>query len=1459
MVMAMRHNMLPPTLHVTAPTPHVEWDAAKIELLTAAAPWPATPGRPRRAGVSAFGMSGTNAHVIVEEPPAQAPAEDASADLTPALSPTDPHLVSQAPVSQAPVSQAPVLPLLVSARTGPALRAQAERLRAHLLARPELDLRDVGFSLATSRASLDHRAALVATDRNRLLAGLAALAAGEPAAGVSIGRPVDGKTAFLFTGQGAQRPGMGAELAAGYPRFAAALDEVGAELDPLLGRSLKGLLADGGTELDRTEFTQPSLFAIEVALYRLVESLGVRPDYLIGHSVGELAAAHVAGVLSLPDACALVVARGRLMGALPAGGGMAAVQATEGEVAGALLTHEDRLSIAALNGPRSVVVSGDLDALDEWLPQWEALGRKVSRLRVSHAFHSHRMFPMLAQFRAVAQGLTFREPRIPVVSNVTGKVVAAQLTDPDYWVDHVRQPVRFVDGVRFLRGEGVRRFLELGPDAVLGPLTRQSIDDDAVLIAAALRARQPEAETFAGFLGQAQVAGVPVDWAACYGGYGARRVELPTYAFQRQRYWVSPGTGAVDPVAVGQQRLEHPVLAAAVSLGDRDEWVFTGRLSQDTAPWLRDHAIHGTVLMPGVALVELAMAAGARVGTPVLDELVLEAPLVVPDDACVQVQVTVSGADPDGRREVAIYSRPEGGHDDRPTTCHARGALTAAGAPAAAGEPSAGSAAVWPPVGAQQIPVDGLYARLADAGYDFGPLFQGLRAAWRDGDTVYTEVALPEGAGGKGFGIHPALFDAALHGALLDKEGGSPADLPFSFSGVQLGQGRLSGGSRVRVRIGPAAGSAVRIALTDEAGAPVVTVAALAVRPVDSAQLDNARRSRPTDLFCVDWIPVTPGPAGSPLRAVGLGELGTERMADLDALERAISGGAHVPDVVLTAVPVPVSGRTAGQAPAVHAVAVDTLRLLQRWLANESLAGTRLVVVTRGGVGVGDGESPDLAQAPVWGMVRTAQSEYPGRFGLVDLEVDGGAEPDWARLLDVAEPQLAVRQGTLLAPRLTRTPASSASVELPAAASETAGTVLITGGTGGLGAVVARHLAGSGGAGRLLLVSRRGPDAPGAAELVAELAALGCPARAAACDVADRDQLAALLGGLAHPLTAVVHAAGVLDDRVLTSMTPEQVERVLRPKVDAALHLHELTADLDLTAFVLFSSVSALLGTAGQANYAAANAVLDALAQRRHAAGLPASSLAWGLWAQASGMAGELSQADLARLDRMGVQPLSTELGLELFDRARRLGPALLAPVRLDLGVLRAQARAGTLPALLRGLVAAPARAAEADASLAQRLAGAPQVERERIVLQFVRAQVAAVLGHLSPGSIDPERAFRDLGFDSLGAVELRNRLTAASGVRLPATLVFDHPTSAAVTGVLLAELGGAAEEPPIDVQLARLEDLLAAVVPGQKQRVVGRLRALLATLGGDDEQRTSELIEAATTADEVLRLIDLG
>uniref|UniRef100_UPI002633172A SDR family NAD(P)-dependent oxidoreductase n=1 Tax=uncultured Streptomyces sp. TaxID=174707 RepID=UPI002633172A len=735
------------------------------------------------------------------------------------------------------------------------------------------------------------------------------------------------------------------------------------------------------------------------------------------------------------------------------------------------------------------------------------------------------------------------------------------------------------------------------------------------------------------------------------------------------------------------------------------------------------------------------------------------------------------------------------------------------------------------------------------------------------------EVALPdEHADSAGaFAFHPALFDASLHGG-LDRLGSGEGDsgdgsahLPFSWSGVRF---EHTGASRVRVRIGSADEDGLRIDIADEYGTPVACIEKLAFRPIDQAQLEGVRQPGSSSLFTVDWTALTP-PAGAPavVRTAVLGApaRSDERYPDLDALVGTLVEGAPVPDLVVAAVEGEGDG-SGDPGKAALTAATRTLELLQGWLAEDRLADARLVIVTRRGVTVGD-EVPDLAQAPVWGLVRSAQSEHPGRFLLVDLDTDGsekpvGDAPEWDVLATLDEPQSALRNGQILVPRLQRAAAATAA----APALDPDGTVLITGGTGGLGALFARHLAEQHGARHLVLLSRRGPDAPGVADLIGELAVLGCEARAVACDVSDREELAALIASLERPLTAVIHAAGVLDDGVVESMTAEQLGRVMRPKVDAALHLHELTAGMELSAFVLFSSVASLVGSPGQANYAAANAVLDALAGHRRAAGLPAGSLAWGLWAEAGGMAGGLGAAELARLERMGVGALPTELGLDLFDQARQLDEALLAPVRLDLAALRAQARAGSLPPLFRGLVRMPAQPVQSmEVPLAQRLAGLQETERQQVVLQLVQGQVAAILGHASPGAIAPDRAFKELGFDSLGAVELRNRLTRASGVRLPATLVFDHPTSGAVAQLILAQVGGDVA-PPFEQELRRLEDtfeaMITSVAAGERQRVAGRLRTLLDRLGEGDRRAderidVNERFEAASTADEVLRLID--
>ncbi len=1132
---------------------------------------------------------------------------------------------------------------------------------------------------------------------------------------------------------------------------------------------------------------------------------------------------------------------------------MVAVQATEAEVAESLSGFEGRLEIAAVNGPMAVVVSGDEDAAEEWLPRWE--GRKTSRLRVSHAFHSPRMEPMLAEFRAVAERLTYAEPRIPVVSNVSGELVTG--FDAEYWVRHVRQAVRFADGVATLWDLGVRRFLELGPDAVLTAMARQCVEDDTeAAFIPALRAKRTERDTFAAFLGRAHTAGLDVDWTSFYANTGARSVDLPTYAFQRENYWLARKSGAGDASAAGLDRLRHPILAAAVQVGDRDEWVFTGSMSQETQPWTRDHMVFGIVLVPGAAMVEMALTIGRRLGSDVVDELVIAAPLVLEDNVTRQIRVTVGQPGEDGRREMAFFSRIEAGEDEATElTCHARGWLSAKA------EPLEALPAPWPPADAEALAVSELYtllnrnAHLTDVGFDYGPAFRAVQSAWRRGDEVLVELALPEVAGpADGFAIHPAMFDSALHGGLgmLDMGEDNPSGLPFSWSGVQLERFGLT---RVRVRITLPDPTSLRLDIAGEDGLPLACLRRLDVRPVEQAHLEAARQGGERHLYEMEWVPAK----ASTTRPVGfaaIGEVGgiggsVDRFADLASLEKALADGASAPEVVLAAVATP-DGKVPGSA---RVAAGEALGLVQQWLASEWLGESRLVLVTRDAVSV-DAEAPSVAQAAVWGLLRSAQSEHPGRFVLVDLD---GAEPDWGAVLETDEPQLAVRGGRLLTPRLARSAAVAAD---PSPMFDPEGTVVITGGTGGLGAVFARHLASAHGVRHLLLLSRRGLEAQGAVELVAELETRGCHADVVACDASDRDQLAAALGTLERPVTGVVHAAGVLDDGVIESLSPEHLERAMRPKLDAAWHLHELTADADLSAFVLFSSVAALIGSPGQGNYASANATLDALAASRRAVGLPATSLAWGLWSEAAGMAAQLGQGELARLERMGAKALTTELGLGLFDEALTSRAALLAPVRLDTAVLRTQARAGAIPPVLRGLAPVPARRVEtATVSLRDQLAGVAVEDRAQIILDMVRGQVAAVLGHASAAAIEPERAFQEIGFDSLGAVDLRNRLTQATGMRLPATLVFDYPTPAEIARLLLAEFGGvAAAEPPIHKELKKLEDMLATVAGDDRRQVAERLRRLLSVVVADDDgeaESTAERIEAANTMDEVFQMID--
>jgi acyl transferase domain-containing protein/NADPH:quinone reductase-like Zn-dependent oxidoreductase/NAD(P)-dependent dehydrogenase (short-subunit alcohol dehydrogenase family)/acyl carrier protein len=1649
MVMALRHGIVPPTLHVDSPSSHVDWSAGAIDLVTAATPWPET-GRVRRAGVSSFGISGTNAHLVLEQPEPAPVADEAAAG--------------------APIVPG-VVPWVLSARGSEALRAQAVRVAKWVRA-GGLDVLDVGFSLATTRAALENRAVVTGADREELVERLTALAAGDSA----VARTSAGRLAFLFPGQGSQRLGMGRGLYERFPVFAEAFDAVCAGLDEHLDRPLRSVMwgEDPGA-LDDTGYAQPALFAVGVALVRVLDSFGVRPDAVTGHSVGEIAAAHVAGVLSLADACTLVAARGRLMSALPGGGAMVAIEAGEAEVAARLV---DGTSIAAVNGPVSVVVSGAAAAVEEVVGHFS--DRRTRRLTVSHAFHSPLMEPVLAEFGDVVAGLTFTAPTITVVANLTGEPAADEaLTDPGYWVRHVREPVRFGDGIRALRADGVTRFLEVGPGGALSGLVHATAGEDPVVALPALRRDQQEEHSLVTALGGLFTSGVDVDWSAQFTGTGARRVDLPTYPFQETRFWAKPSPVGADVASAGLVAAGHPMLGASVELADTGEVVLTGRLSMDVQAWLADHNIGGADLFPGTGFLELATRAAAEVGCSGVAELTFGKLLVLSRDTPTIMQVRIGPADTAGARPVRFFSRPDGA-GQAPWTEHASGALAAPGSTPAADL----DAMRWPPADAVVIDAAELYDA---AVFDYGPSFRGVRTIWQRTDESFVEVELPAPAAeeAQSYGLHPALLDAILQSACYAGIG-TPGirRLPFSWAGVSL---VATGASRLRARIRKLGEATASITAVDPAGQLVLHAESLTFRAASLSQVASVGHDA---LLALNWIPLPENApwqtaAAIPASCVVLGA-GSAAAYGIDSAVDSLSEltGAE------TAVVLPVAPAHEGEVPAVvHEVTAHVLDLTQQLLEDVRLDAVPLIVVTRDALTGGD-----LTGSAVWGLVRTAQIEHPGRLILVDVQ-GGGDEPlPVGRILTAGdEDQFVVRDGTVCTPRLARfdstgellppsgagwrlasrsrgsldqlellsdvdgaAPLTGAQVRLRVAAAglnfrdvqnvlgrhpgdaralglevsgvvtevgpdardlepgdrvfgvvpggmaseavaadermlarvpggwsaETAasvpvafltawhafttlgrvrpgervlvhagaggvgmaaiqlathlgaevyataseskwdtlrslgltderiassrdeafaerfpsmdvvlnslagdladaslrtlapggrfldmgatdpradlpdgveyhafdiaqlgaeefhgpvtellalfaegtlkplpvtswpvgraveafrfmsqaghtgklvltmppvwdrdGTVLITGGTGGLGAALARHLVVDRGQRHLVLASRGGTDPAGLCE---ELAGHGATVRVVACDVADADAVRALVAGVDRPLTAVVHAAGVLDDGVLARLTPERLDAVLAPKVDGAWHLHEATKDLPLAGFVLYSSAAGVVGNAGQANYAAANSFLDALAAHRQARGLPATAIAWGPWEDLGMTAGLGSDAGPARI--------GLAQGLSMFDTATATARALFVGL-----IVRPGATGGLVPPVFRGLVSTerrqetPARALTGSATTDNDPATstrAPADLSDAELLELVYAEAAVALGHASAADIDPDREFMALGFDSLTAVELRNRLAAATGLQLPATVVFDTKTPSALAARLRRELG---------------------------------------------------------------------
>ncbi|GAA0846450.1 type I polyketide synthase [Streptosporangium amethystogenes subsp. fukuiense] len=1755
MVMAMERRILPKTLNVDEPSPHVDWAGGAVSLLTEPRPW-LPYGRPRRAAVSSFGISGTNAHLILEEPPSV--AEPTAADST-----------------DAGTVERRALPWLLSGRSEGALRAQAARLAEFVRADPEPRPVDVAYSLAGTRAVFEHRAAVTGGEHADFLSGLTALAEGVAAPNVSRGVPARGRTVFVFPGQGSQWAGMAVELAEHSPVFAEALAECADALAPHVPWDLHEVLRDAGA-LARVDVVQPALFAVMVSLARNWEAHGVRPDAVVGHSQGEIAAACVAGALSLADAARVVALRSRALTALAGTGGMAFLGVPADRVREELAGRRGRLSVAAVNGPAATVVAGDPDAVEEIMAVYRARGAQARRVAVDYASHCPHVEALREPILEALAATAPRAGRIPFYSTVTGEALDTAGLDAGYWYRNLRHGVEFERTIRTLIQDGHDRFVEVGPHPVLtGAIEDTAADAGAtVAVIESLRRQEGGPERFSASLADAWVSGAPVDRIPVLGA-GHRR-DLPTYAFQRRSYWLPPALGAGDVTRAGVDAADHPLLGAAVEMADGTGVVFTGSLSRSAHPWLADHAVLGRVLLPGAAFAELALHAADRLDCGGIEELTLEAPLAVPDEGGqVSVQLLIAGPGDEGRRSFTIHSRRGGASADGDRwTRNASGVL----APLIAGEGE--HLAVWPPAGATAMALDGAYERLAERGYGYGPAFQGVHAVWRRGEETFAEVRLPEPVADDGYGIHPALLDAALQTILVADAGADAVRLPFSWSGVRL---FATGARTLRVRVSPTSADAVGLVCADPGGAPVALVEELTLRPVRAEQLDLLDRPVAGEwhegTHLLDWTPVdaveTPLNTTSTwvvrLGADGQDRPGTEplaglppgrRFAGLDQL-RAWLDDHPVPAGPGVVVAVVDAGKDWESATAAAGRVENVLSLVRGWLADERFDGSRLVVVTRGAVAALDGESVGDVPAAVWGLVRTAQTENPQRLALIDVDGRQASDAALAGAIGTAstggESQLAVREGRLLAARVVPYPARRGALvppgrsgwrlevteqggldalalvdcpesvgglepgqvrvalraaglnfrdvlialdmladrrvlregagvvvevgaevtgvrpgdrvmglfpngagpltvtdrrlvaripgdwsfaraagvpvvfltafhglvdlaglkpgesllvhagaggvgmaaiqlarhlgaEVYATASDgkrdvlrglgvddgriastrdlafarrflratggrgvdvvlnslarefvdasldllprggsfiemgktdlrdpdeiakahpgvvyqafdllrlepdhvqrmlvelvglfergvlqplpvtcwdirqaprafrfmsqarhvgkivltvpapfdPEGTVLITGGTGTLGSFVARHLVRRHGARRLLLTSRRGPDAEGASELAAELGALGARVEIVACDIGDRDALAGLLAG--RELTMVVHAAGVLRDGVIGSLTSERFQEVWRPKAQAAWTLHELTRDQDLTAFVMFSSALGTLGGPGQANYAAANAYLDALARHRHTRGLPGLSLAWGLWEQSSGMTGGLTATDLRRMTRSGLKPLTAESGLALFDRALSTGDPFLLLTEFDGAALVAAAREGTVPPLLRGLVRTPARrtagaaAPSGTVSLAEQLAGLTEVAQRGLLLDMVRGHVAATLGHADSAGVDVRRAFKEVGFDSLSAVELRNRLNTATGLRLPSSLIFDHPTPEAVALHLHATVAGPTAE--ADPEESAVRAALAAI-PLWKLRETGLMEQLLALANGSPAHDT--------------------
>ena len=1092
MIMALRRGVLPRTLHVDRPSGEVDWSAGAVSLLREEVAWEGF-GEPRRAGVSSFGASGTNAHVILEEAPL---VGGVGVSLNGVETGFEGDGVVEGVDGGGAVESGSVVgvggghgvggvlgggvtPWVLSGRGGDGLGGQARSLFEWVDADRGLGVGDVGFSLL-SRPVFEDRAVVIGDGREGLLDGLGALAEGRSLGSVVRGVAGDaGGVVFVFPGQGSQWEGMAVELFDSSEVFAQSMRACESALAAHVDWSLEGVLRglSGAPSLERVDVVQPALWAVMVSLAGLWRACGVSPVAVVGHSQGEIAAACVAGALSLEDAARVIALRSRALGELAGQGGMMSVALGESELAERIENHPG-VVIAAINGPTSVVLSGSLDTLEELHTQLQQEEARARIIPVDYAAHSNQVEEIRSLLIEGCSGIVAAPSKVPFYSAVTGEALDTTRLDGEYWYRNLREPVRFQQTVSTLLENGRRTFIEISPHPVLTTGVQETaelifdprvgvrsgngrVSADAppagpsAQVFCSLRRDQGGAARFSTSLAGAWVAGVDVDWSSIYRGSGVRAVNLPTYAFQRQRYWLQAESGGGDVAALGLRDAQHPLMGAAIAPADGAGLMLSGRISLTGHPWLADHAVMGAAVLPGTALLEMALHAGSLVGCPDVSELTLETALILGAGDAVEMQLLVSEPDELGARAVSVYSRAVGATGDSPIsapdwTRNASGTLRERGQ-SSFEQMDELTGVQWPPAGAERVELGGFYERLADVGVDYGPAFQGLCGAWSDGDRIFAEVSLAEDQrlDASRFSIHPALLDAALHGcvASLRRQEGSAGQeavrLPFALSDVSLD---LAGASTLRVCVESTGQDAVSCVAADETGAIVLRIGSLSLRAISKEQFADARHSNDQSLYRLDWVvlPVDGERAcegwatvGRQATVIGAALTGVEddsptecsSYQNIAELRRAVEQGMHMPDTVVACMSAASEQTSEDVLSLVHSSAHEALELARAWLAEERFSASRLVLLTRGAIAVRPGDDVEPACSSVWGLIRSAQAEDPGRLVLVDSD----AEPTSMRALAAAvasgEPQLAIREGVVHGARLV--PAGSGTALKP--------------------------------------------------------------------------------------------------------------------------------------------------------------------------------------------------------------------------------------------------------------------------------------------------------------------------------------------------------------------------------------------------------------------------------------------